>query len=564
MHVEEFSMPRFSATVLLFLMAISALGFEVQAAAVEVDSAASDAVEEAAETSEAPEAKEPAEDETDKEEAEETVEKKPEENGENDKDKPSAKDEQTKKKAAEKPKPFKVEGKPLNVEVELDGAFVAEQMEEVLLRPEVWKKFKVLEAVEHGSHVKKGDFVVRFDPEDLEKKLDAESIDQRLSELAFLQAEEEAPRLKKLLEMSFAKAKLTSEQFEQDYAYYHSTDRPFNIDIANYRFKDAQEDLASQREELEQLLKMYEADELIEETEKIVLRRQRFQVETAELVMELNTASRDYALNVSIPRMDEFYRTAKEKNEIAFKQAKTEYETDLVRQVYELEKRREVRARSVESHAKLVSDKGLMMIRAPTDGVVYFGRCVDGKWPEVKSMQAKLKPLGTATANTVLMAIVKQRPLMVFTSFGEKDLPNVKSGLSIVISPVADDELELSGKVAEMDTVPGKSNKFKMQLDVDNSALPAWLVAGLTCKAKVTTYHNEKALEIPLNLVQTDEDNKKIKYVMRVDAEQDEPVKRKVKLGRKQGKMVEVLQGLEEGDEIVKEEKKDDKDKNDE
>ena len=103
-----------------------------------------------------------------------------------------------------------------------------------------------------------------------------------------------------------------------------------------------------------------------------------------------------------------------------------------------------------------------------------------------------------------------------------------------------------------------------MQLDVDNSALPAWLVAGLTCKAKVTTYHNEKALQIPLNLVQTDEDNKKIKYVMRVDAEQDEPVKRKVKLGRKQGKMVEVLQGLEEGDEIVKEEKKDDKDKNDE
>ena len=44
---------------------------------------------------------------------------------------------------------------------------------------------------------------------------------------------------------------------------------------------------------------------------------------------------------------------------------------------------------------------------------------------------------------------------------------------------------------------------------------------------------------------------------MLVDEEEDAPVKRKVKLGRKQDKMVEVLKGLEEGDEIVKEEKKD-------
>ena len=548
-------MPRFVATVVLFLLAICTLNCEVLAAAVEVDSAASDAVAKASETSEAPEAKEPAEDKTDKEEAEETVEKKLEENGENDKDKPSAKDKQTKKKAAAKPKPFKVERKPFKVEVELDGVFVAEQMEEVLLRPEVWTKFKVLEAVEHGSHVKKGDVVVRFDPEDLEKKLDAESIDQRLSDLAFLQAEEEAPRLKKLLAISFAKAKRTSEQFEQDYDYYHSTDRPFNIEIANFRYKFAQEELDAAREELKQLQQMYEADELTEETEEIVLKRQRFVVETAELVMKLNTASRDYTLNVSVPRTDEVYRAAKEKNDITFQQAKTEYETEVARQIYELEKRREARSRSVESHAKLVSDKGLMVIRAPADGVVYFGRCVDGKWPEVSSMRAKLKPLGTATANAVLMTIVTQRPLMVLTSFGEKDLPDLKSGLSTVISPVADDELELSGKVAEMGTVPRKSNKFKMQLDVDNSALPAWLVAGMTCKVKVTTYRNEKALQIPLDLVQTDEDNKKIKYVMRVDAEQDEPVKRKVKLGRKQGKMVEVLQGLEEGDKIVKEEK---------
>ncbi|MCG8449168.1 MAG: hypothetical protein MI725_06255 [Pirellulales bacterium] len=465
------------------------------------------------------------------------------------------------KKAAEKAKPFKVKSKPLKVETKLDGYFVADEMVEVALRPEAWTKFKVLEAVAHGTHVEKGEVLVRFDPEDLEKALEKESIEQRLSELALMQAEEEHPREKKLAEINFDAAKRSNKQFKEDFEYYQSTERPFFVEIAHYRHKAAQEQLAAAREELPQLQQMYEADELTEETEEIVLRRQRFAVETAELVMELNTANRDYTLNVSLPRRDEFFRNALEASEISLAQAKTGYETGIHRRVYEMEKRRQARALSVERHAKLLSDKGLMEIRAPTDGVVYYGRCLDGKWSEVSSMQTKLKPFGTASAKSVLMTIVKPRPLHVESSFGEKDLPDLSDGLTAIIHPVADEELELSGKVAKLEAVPGKSNKFKIQLEVDNQALPGWLVAGMTCKANVTTYHNKNALQVPNDLVQTDEDDKKKKYVMLVDPEKEEPVRRRVKLGHKQGKMVEVLEGLEEGDEIVKEEKKDESDK---
>ena len=86
---------------------------------------------------------------------------------------------------------------------------------------------------------------------------------------------------------------------------------------------------------------------------------------------------------------------------------------------------------------------------------------------------------------------------------------------------------------------------------------PDWLVAGMTCKANVTVYENAAALVIPTELVQTDEDNKKSKYVMLVDRETEKPVRRDVKLGREKEKLVEVLSGLNEGDEIVEEEKSD-------
>ena len=84
--------------------------------------------------------------------------------------------------------------------------------------------------------------------------------------------------------------------------------------------------------------------------------------------------------------------------------------------------------------------------------------------------------------------------------------------------------------------------------------LPAWLVAGMTCKVKITTYHNQSALQIPVDLLQTDAGNEESQYVQLVDPAQDEPVRRLVTVGRRQGKMIEVLTGLKVGDKIVKKE----------
>jgi len=64
---------------------------------------------------------------------------------------------------------------------------------------------------------------------------------------------------------------------------------------------------------------------------------------------------------------------------------------------------------------------------------------------------------------------------------------------------------------------------------------------------------------VPADLIQTDEDNEKIKYVMLLTGDDEEPVRREVKLGKTKEKQVEILSGLKAGDKIVKEEpKKDD------
>lgn len=455
-----------------------------------------------------------------------------------------------------KPKPHKVESQPLEIDAELKGAFVAVDSHEVVLRPEVWTDFKVTEAVEHGAVVKKGDVLVKFDDEKIEKDLADEAIDQRLSELALMQLEEEFPREQRLREIAYEEARLAHDQLLEDYDYYRETDRPFIVRIAKYRYDSAKEDLASQEEELAQLEKMYAADDLTEETEEIVLRRQRFQVATARLSLELQEANHDYMLDVTLPRYDESYNKRIEQSELKLEQVKTAKEKGTIRAKYELEKKREARAKSIERHAKLVGDRSLMVIKAPADGVVYYGRSINGKWSEVTSMTSKLKPFGKVTANTVFMTVVSQRPLQVVAKVTEKELPDFKAGLPAEVIPAADDELALKGKVTAVHGVPDAGGKFAVEIDVDLDNAPNWLVAGMTCQANVTVYDKKSAIVIPSSLVQTDEDDDKQKYVMLL-SEDDKPARKDVKLGRKKAKLVEVLSGLSAGDRIVKEAKKD-------
>lgn len=465
--------------------------------------------------------------------------------------------------AEQKPKLYTVKRKPLKIEEELTGVFVATEMQEIAVRPDTWSRFVVLESVKHGTEVKKGELLVRFEDEQIEDRLADESIALRLDELSLMLAEKETPREEKMLDLAYREAKRNYAQLLEDHKYYLQTDRPFAERIAKYRFDSAKEDLESQREELAQLKKMYEADELTEETEAIVLRRQEFEVNTAELMMELQTASRDYTLNVSLPRNDLTYATGLESAKLALERAKTARELGVTRGKYELEKKREEHAKSVRTNAKLLGDRALMEIHAPVEGTVYYGRCIDGKWGEISSLSSKLVPYGTIPPNTVIMTIVNQRPLYVATDLSEKDFSEFKVGLDAVITPSADEDVEIIGKVKSLAGIPSASRKFEMQFDLGASELPEWLVAGMSCTIKVTTYEKKDVLQVPKVLIQTDKEDEKTKYVMVVIEDEKEPLRREVKLGHTKGDLVEILEGLEEGDKISKDQPKEEDEEED-
>lgn len=472
--------------------------------------------------------------------------------------------EEKKEKAAEKKKrkTAKAEQKRLRVVVTLDGTFTAEKMTPVALRPKEWSRFEIEEIVKHGTEVHAGETLVKFDREKFDDELADLELGLHVSELAIRKAEEELPRLEKTLSLAATQAERNDKHAQEDYDRFHKIDRPLLLKSIEYQLKSAQFQLDYQQDELNQLEKMYEADDLTEETEEIVLKRSRTQVEFAKFGLERTKIAAEEMRSILLPRFEIDIKESLDTAALSKARAKTALSLDINRARYELEQLKQTRAKSVERHAKLLADKSLFELKAPADGIVYYGECDEGNWNEMASLIAKLKPHGNVAADTVIMTIVERRPIEVLAQVGEGQRPDLSVGQSAKIVPPVENAEWLAAKLDTISAVPVATGKFSVAFDLAGTEVPEWIVPGMSCKVKVTTFDEKDALTIPKKAVHTDKEDEEVRYVWLVDGKDADakPERRVVKLGRTSGDNVQITDGLDQGDvvSLEDEEKKDD------
>ncbi|MEX0612147.1 MAG: HlyD family efflux transporter periplasmic adaptor subunit [Pirellulales bacterium] len=471
---------------------------------------------------------------------------------EDDKDKSEAKSDEKKdaKPEAKKRKTHTVEPKRLKIDITLDGTFVARTMEEVPLRPETWTTYEIEEVIEHGAKVRKGETLIKFDSEKLDEAIADLELEQRLNELAILKADEELPRMEKTLKLDFEDAERANQQAKEDFERYKEIERPMAVKTAEFMVKFYNFMLDYEQDELDQLEKMYEADDLTEETEEIVLKRQRSSVEFAEFSLENAKISRDQTLNVRLPRSDIRIREALERTALGRARAQTALSLDMNRARYEQEQRKKARTKSLDRHSKLLEDRGLMEIKSPADGIVFYGENVNGRWSDTQTLINKYKPHGNVSPSSIVMTIVETRPVSVTSTLEEAKRPDVKDGQKAKIALPAEDSDRVGGEVTSISPIPVSPGKFEINFEVEQDQIPDWTVPGMSCKVQITTYNKKNALVLPKAAIHDDEDNEDQKYVWLVDPEDEEakPERRNVKLGKRKGDEVEVIKGLKKGD----------------
>ena len=297
---------------------------------------------------------------------------------------------------------FKVEKKPFKSTVSLEGTFLPDKAHPLKVDPKAWTDFTIKELVSQGATVKKGTPVVVVDTKGIDRQLadDADATTSR--KMALSAGELELANLEKTTPWRLQTAELAYTRAKDDHGYFVEVSRPIQEEAAKRSLQSAERYLESATEELNQLLKMYKEDDLTEETEEIILKRQRYAVESAEFRLKSAKLSTKRSLEVTIPRSAIDQEQALKDAEVVWKTARETLPSALQQKRLDVKKMRVDDQRADEKSADLKGDRAQMDIMAHSDGRIYHGEINNGRWNAVTA--AKFMKVGGKIPPRVVFA----------------------------------------------------------------------------------------------------------------------------------------------------------------
>ena len=432
---------------------------------------------------------------------------------------------------------FTVTMAPFAIKSQVSGILVPTQTQTLRLEPVRWKSFPIESVPAHGATIKQGEPLIVFDTRAIEKSLLDQEASISTQELKLAIANRELTELQQKNALSLATAKRRMENAEADLAYHESTGQPAREESLAQSLQQSEDFLSYQKEELTQLLKMYEEDDITEETEEIILTRQKARVRDAENNLKERKRQNLRTLETTLPRELISHQEKVETARIDYATAKLNLEREFQLKKLEVAKLERSLADAKEALAETQEDRKLFDIVAEFDGNLVYGEFGDGQWKKGETPKF-LRAGGSVPARTVVLTLVaKDSPLALHALLESEKAVELQNSLKesgdaalqVEIAPFPN----LDGKhLVTLEAQPAEAFQFPSQKD----------------EAELVFYQSENAITIPNAAIKTKEDGSP--YVM-LKLSEGEPEERAVKLGKKDEKVTEVLTGLEAGQVIV-------------
>lgn len=436
--------------------------------------------------------------------------------------------------------------KPFFVAHTFNATALPAQTTAISLPAQAWADFEIQQILPHGSKVAAGDTLVTFDPIDIDKKLADTRRALSAGELALAQAQLELKTLTESTPLLLEAARRTARNAKEELEYFTNTRRKAAEEAADQGLKQAKQSLENAREELKQLQKMYDADDLTEETEEIILVRQRDAVVRSEFLLRMEQLGYERTIKVTLPRQAETLTDAAKDATITLAASEEELPRKLKLATIALETAKIGFTREQENLTKLEADRKFFEIKTPAAGWFYYGTIEDGRWSTGEATKglvvhgkAPLKrPFATfipATAKLDMVAFVDEATARAIT-------PELKGSAA----PTGREELELATTVVSIAFTPGTDGRYRANLDL------AWpkdlaVAPGTTAAITVVSYQQPEALAIPTKaLTQT-----ATGWNVEVKLGDGKSEQRAVKRGRSSKDQTEILSGLEAGQVLI-------------
>jgi len=184
----------------------------------------------------------------------------------------------------------------------LNGVVEAVNASEITADNEQISALTIERIVPHGSTIKAGQNVIWFKVKPIAEKQKDADITMRLSKLTMEDEEFSHKQFQENQKLDRAAAVRTWQTQQQAYNNFVRVDRDRTVKTQENSLKSSLASLQNATEELKQLKQMYEADDLTEESEEIVLKRAKRAVESAQFRHEGTKISIDRAIKQTLPR----------------------------------------------------------------------------------------------------------------------------------------------------------------------------------------------------------------------------------------------------------------------
>lgn len=439
-----------------------------------------------------------------------------------------------------------LEAKPFTVSHNLKATALPESVVTIRLDTKVWETFKIVSIASHGSAIKKGEPLIVFETDVVDRKLADAKQALASAELGMSQAELDLATMEKTVPEQLVRMERGAKIAAEELSYFEETRRKSSEESANQSLKRQQQVLASYQEELKQLLKMYEADDITEQTEEIILQKQRDAVEYAEFALRMETLEHKRTLTVTLPRELIALTEKRDDTSLQLSKAKQDLPRSLELKKIEMGKMKTSLKRQREELADLELDRKLFEIKAPADGLFYFGAIENGTWTTGEVLKT-LVPKSAVPVGKNLASFIPETTKLIIESFAsQSDAEALEKGAKGFAVLSGKDEELIPVTLSKSSEVPNPQGTYPTTFTAEwpKSLTPA---TGQSLDVKIISYSNEKAIAVPTKAIELGAKG----WTIEVKLADGKTERRVITRGKSNSEITEITTGAEAGQVVI-------------
>jgi multidrug resistance efflux pump len=419
---------------------------------------------------------------------------------------------------ADDPEMARVERGDLQCEIAANGSFQADPVGVVIPSPRAWRgRYVVAWAIEPGAPVQAGDVVMRFfdlglEDEVANARFDLETavaeLDIRIERMRLSEKAHESEVVRHVKELAAAERALEG---------FLTHEKPTAAEQRALNDESSVHSVENSKEELDQLLKMYEEDELVDDTERIVLRRARWNLRFREVSAKLSKKRRVYSETYEEAAREKRLLREVERRRVALEQARGNAELSAESAAIELQRAQRGVDRKRRHLERLETDLAGLVTRAPASGILLHG-AVEGGFGRRYSPGTQLN------AQQAAVTVVDPDASVAVLNVPAKEVLRVSPGLDATIEP---------------------GGNLRVRCRISGST-PRGLL-GHACEGRIVSEKLSDVLTVPLAAVREEDGGT---WCLRY-RELGDPDRVPVVTGLDDGERVVIRKGLVEGDTVI-------------